>query len=191
MTLIFGNFPHPVGMWGCVENSQTSIFLHRLVCGNPGLKKFLVWSIKNKKPTVLVFGCFLFFVLFFCMIWSYIVISSSPEHRKYHLNLKWGDSIFLFRPISCTHFATLHHIQLPRSMGPVDESKQLFTLDCYLRQVQTPEKNLTEFWQRFWLSCCKYWRTFFCYFSNNLTFFTGIGNNLTSPVLDRLKIDLQ
>ena len=32
-------------MSGGVENSQTSIFLHRLVCGNPVIKKFLVRSI--------------------------------------------------------------------------------------------------------------------------------------------------
>ena len=44
------------------------------------------------------------------MIWSYIIIFSPPEHRKHHLNLKWGDLIVLFRPISCTHFATPQHI---------------------------------------------------------------------------------
>ena len=47
---------------------------------------------------------------FFCMIWSYIIIFSPPEHRKHHLNLKWGDLIFLFRPTSCTHFATFQHM---------------------------------------------------------------------------------
>ena len=113
MTLIFGNFPHPPDMSGGVENSQTSIFLHRLVCGSPGLKKFLVRSIKNQKPCVLVFGCFCFFVVvfvvFFCMIWFYIIIFSPPEHRKHHLNLKWGDLIFWFRNLSCTHFATFQH----------------------------------------------------------------------------------
>ena len=98
MTLTFGNFPETLGMSGSLENSQTSIFLHRLVCGSPGLKKFLVRSIKNQKPCVLVFGCFCFFVVvfvvFFCMIWFYIIIFSPPEHRKHHLNLKWGDLIF-------------------------------------------------------------------------------------------------
>ena len=53
--------------------------------------------------------CFYCFFVFFCMIWSNIIIFSPPEHRKHHLNLKWGDLIFWFRPISCTHFATLHH----------------------------------------------------------------------------------
>ena len=47
---------------------------------------------------------------FFCMIWSYIIIFSPPEHRKHHLNLKWGDLIFWFRPTSCTHFATFQHM---------------------------------------------------------------------------------
>ena len=65
---------------------------------------------KNQKQCVLVFGCFVvvFVVVFvfFCMIWSNIIIFSPPEHRKHHLNLKWGDLIFWFRPISCTHFAT-------------------------------------------------------------------------------------
>ena len=109
MTLIFGNFPHPVGMWGCVENCKTSIFLHRLVCGNPGLKSSLSgpWKIKNHVCWFLVVFCF--FVCF-CMIWSYIIIFSPPEHRKHHLNLKWGGSIFWFRPISCTHFATPQHM---------------------------------------------------------------------------------
>ena len=107
MTLTFGNFPETLGMSGSLENSQTSIFLHRLVCGNPGPKKFLVRSIKNQKQCVLVFGCFVVvFFVFFCMIWSNIIIFSPTEHRKHHLNLKWGDLIFLFRPISCTHFAT-------------------------------------------------------------------------------------
>ena len=115
MTLIFGNFPHPPDMSGGVENSQTSIFLHRLVCGNPRLKKFLVRSIRNKKQCVLLFGCFLF--VCFCMIWSYIIIFSTPEHRKRHLNLKWGDSIFWFRPISCTHFATPQLMQV--SLAPM------------------------------------------------------------------------
>ena len=63
---------------------------------------------------MLVFGCFVvvFVVVFvfFCMIWSNIIIFSPPEHRKHHLNLKWGDLIFWFRPISCTHFATPQHI---------------------------------------------------------------------------------
>ena len=112
MTLIFGNFPHPPDMSEGVENSQTSIFLHRLVCGNPGLKKFLVRSIKNKKHVcwfLVVFGFFVCFFVCFCMIWSYIIIFSPPEHRKHHLNLKWGDLIFWFRPLSCTHDVTPWH----------------------------------------------------------------------------------
>ena len=114
MTLIFGNFPYPPDMSGGMENSQTSIFLHRLVCGNPVIKSSLSGPLKIKKTCVLIFGClFGFFWMFFvcfCMIWSYIIIFSPPEHRKHHLNLKWGDSIFWFRPISCTHFATLQHM---------------------------------------------------------------------------------
>ena len=39
-------------------------------------------------------GFFLFFCFVFCMIWSNIIIFSPPEHRKHHLNLKWGDLIF-------------------------------------------------------------------------------------------------
>ena len=54
--------------------------------------------------------CFYCFFVFFCMIWSNIIIFSPPEHKKHHLNLKWGDLIFWFRPISCTHFATPQHI---------------------------------------------------------------------------------
>ena len=53
---------------------------------------------KNQKQCVLVFGCFVvvFVVVFvfFCRIWSNIIIFSPPEHRKHHLNLKWGGSIF-------------------------------------------------------------------------------------------------
>ena len=49
---------------------------------------------------------------FFCMIWSYIIIFSPPEHRKHHLNLKWGDLIFWFRNLSCMHFATFQHIYI-------------------------------------------------------------------------------
>ena len=48
MTWFFGIFPHPPDMSGDVENSQTSMFLHPLVCGSPGPKKFLVRSIKIK-----------------------------------------------------------------------------------------------------------------------------------------------
>ena len=65
MTLIFGNFPHPPDMLGCVENCETKKNLHRLGCGTVGLKKFLVRSIKNQKPCVLVFGCFCFVVVVF------------------------------------------------------------------------------------------------------------------------------
>ena len=54
--------------------------------------------------------CFYCFFVFFCMIWSNIIIFSPPEHRKHHLNLKWGDLIFWFRPISCTHFVTPQHM---------------------------------------------------------------------------------
>ena len=54
--------------------------------------------------------CFYCFFVFFCMIWSNIIIFSPPEHKKHHLNLKWGDLIFWFRPISCTHFATPQHM---------------------------------------------------------------------------------
>ena len=113
MTLTFGNFPHPPDMSGGVENCETEKNLHRLVCGNPVIKKFLVRSIKNQKPCVLVFSCFCFFVVFlllffcffFCMIWSYIIIFRPPEHRKHHLNPKWGDLIsshfmYAFRDIS-------------------------------------------------------------------------------------------
>ena len=115
MTLIFGNFPETPGMSGSLENSQTSIFLHCLVCGNPWLKKFLVRSIKIKKTMCAGFWlfccCFFCFFVFFCMIWSNFIIFSPPEHRKHHLNLKWGDLNFWFRPISCTHFATPQHIK--------------------------------------------------------------------------------
>ena len=72
---------------------------------------------KNQKQCVLVFGCFVvvFVVVFvfFFMNWSNIIILSPPEHRKHHLNLKWGDLIFWFRPISCTHFATPQHMVAP------------------------------------------------------------------------------
>ena len=57
--------------------------------------------------------CFYCFFVFFCMIWSNIIIFSPPEHKKHHLNLKWGDLIFWFRPISCTHFATPQHVWAP------------------------------------------------------------------------------
>ena len=71
--------------------------------------KKVPWPVhKNQEQCELVFGCFVvvFVVVFvfFCMIWSNIIIFSPPEHRKHHLNLKWGGSIFWFRPISCTHF---------------------------------------------------------------------------------------
>ena len=56
---------------------------------------------------------------FFCMIWSYIIIFSPPEHRKHHLNLKWGDLIFWFRPTSCTHFATFQHMKTTRKGGQI------------------------------------------------------------------------
>ena len=69
---------------------------------------------KNKKTMCAGFWlfccCFYCFFVFFCMIWSNIIIFSPPEHKKHHLNLKWGDLIFWFRPISCTHFATPQHL---------------------------------------------------------------------------------
>ena len=40
---------------------------------------------------------------------------------------------------------------MARSMGPVDESKQMFTLDCYLRQVQHFVEKLI------FRICCQYW----------------------------------
>ena len=110
MTLIFGNFPETLGMSGSLENSQTSIFLHRLVCGNPGPKKFLVRSIKNQKQCELVFGCFVVVFVFFCMIWSNIIIFSLPEHRKHQSKMGWFN--FLISSESCTHFATPQHIYL-------------------------------------------------------------------------------
>ena len=82
-----------------------------------------VWSVEildqkvpcpvHKKSKTMCAGFWLFcccFFVFFCMIWSSIIIFTPPEHRKHHLNLKWGDLIFWFRPISCTHFATPQHI---------------------------------------------------------------------------------
>ena len=51
MTLIFGNFPETLGMSWSLENSETSIFLHCLACGSPGLKKF-------PKPRFSTFGVF-------------------------------------------------------------------------------------------------------------------------------------
>ena len=33
------------------------------------------------------------FLIFFCMIWSYIIIFRPPEHRKHHLSPKWADLI--------------------------------------------------------------------------------------------------
>ena len=159
MTLIFGNFPETLGMSSSLENSETSIFLHRLVCGSPGLKKFLVRSIKNQKPCVLVFGCFgCFCCCFFCMIWSYIIIFSPPEHRKHHLNLKWGDLIFWFRPTSCTHFATFQHIhtvrfpdsQVPRLtwVGEPDSNTYSYSyryIPCHERIVKRVGKDVVSF----------------------------------------------
>ena len=66
MTLIFGNFPETLGMSGSLENSQTSIFLHRLVCGSPRLKKLLVRSIKIKNNVCRFLVVLLLFLLLFC-----------------------------------------------------------------------------------------------------------------------------
>ena len=121
MTLIFGNFPETLGMSGSLENSQTSIFLHRLGCGTVGLKFFCPVHKKSKTRCVgfWLFWLFLLLLFFFCMIWSYIIIFSPPEHRKHHLNLKWGDLIFWFRNLSCTHFATFQHkaYTVPKNTG--------------------------------------------------------------------------
>ena len=85
---------------------------------------------------------FVFFVCF-CMIWSYIIIFSPPEHRKHHLNLKWGDLIFWFRPLSCTHDVTPWHIfvtfsnflhlfwKIPLSIKRVYSQVQIFLLSFH------------------------------------------------------------
>ena len=62
MTLIFGNFPHSLDIQGCVENSQKSILLHRLVCGSPGPKKFV-------KPRISTFGVFIQYRCFNASKW--------------------------------------------------------------------------------------------------------------------------
>ena len=87
--LRFGNFPHPPDMSGGVENSQTSIFLHRLVCGNPRLKKFLVRSIKNRKPCVLVFGCFWMFLFVFLFVFVWFGLISSYLVPLNTENITW------------------------------------------------------------------------------------------------------
>ena len=90
MTLIFGNFPYPPDMSGGMENSQTSIFLHRLVCGNPVIKKFPVRSIKNKKPFVLVFGCL--FGFFGCFLFVFVWFGLISRENG---NLNWRSTLCL------------------------------------------------------------------------------------------------
>ena len=96
---------------------------------------------KKSKTMCVGFWLFLFFCCcfccFFCMIWFYIIIFSPPEHRKHHLNLKWGDLIFWFRPISCTHFATFQHMVWSRLFCvECSPSPQVRTVACQIFQIK-------------------------------------------------------
>ena len=80
---------------------------------------FLNWEIwgKNVVQFCVFWLSYIFFVFFFlfCMIWSYIIIFRPPEHRKHHLNPKWGDLIsepfmFAFRDIPTYWIGTLFSI---------------------------------------------------------------------------------
>ena len=73
---------------------------------------------------------------FCCMIWSYIIIFSPPEHRKHHLNLKWGDLIFWFRHFS---FRIKCHLIIYISLSP--DSSDMITA---LRSDKTPYAMVSE-----------------------------------------------
>ena len=91
---------HPGSLWVIFDPSGVSNWGVSLLCiavqCSAILWFFAFWRF---------FGVFWAFFDFFCMIWSYIIIFRPPEHRKHHLNPKWGDLIsshfmYAFRDIS-------------------------------------------------------------------------------------------
>ena len=46
------------------------------------------------------------FASLFCMIWFCIIIFKPPEHRKHHLNSKWGE--WISAPFISIHLSTCH-----------------------------------------------------------------------------------
>ena len=131
MTLIFGNFPHPVGMWGCVENCKTSIFLHRLVCGNPGLKKFLVRSIKIKNNVCWFLVVLLLFLLLFLFsfVWFGPISSYLVPLNTENTTWIWNGVIWFFDFVQF-HVRISRHLNISVSQT-ISTTKALLLEQCH------------------------------------------------------------